>query len=358
MDKESKRFLIDLLKQCGPSGFEEKAHKVWCDRTKKYADSIQRDVMGNSIAILNKDANFKIMLAGHCDEIGFIITHISDEGFLYVEAIGGIDRSVIAGTQVTIQTEKGDVLGIIGKKAIHLELGTERGKALKIKDAYIDVGFKNKKDAEKSVQVGDPVSFSPNFLELKNDLFSSKGCDDKVGAFVVSEVLKILHSKRKQLNKNVGIYSTATVQEEVGLRGAVTSAFGINPDVAFATDVTFSSDTPDANKKELGDVKLGKGGVIHPGPANNKILYNLVKKVAKKKNIPFQIQSSGYPDGTDTSAIQLSRGGTATVLVSIPNRYMHTQVETCSYRDLESMSKLIAETILNIKPDMNFIPKV
>jgi len=358
MNSESKKFLEKLLLQCGPSGFEEKAHKVWCDRTKQYADSIERDVMGNSIAILNKDAQFKIMLAGHCDEIGFIITHISDEGFLYVEAIGGIDRSVIAGSHVTIQSEKGNVEGIIGKKAIHLESGSERGKALKITDAYIDVGFKSKKDAEKFVQVGDPVSFSPNFLELKNDLFSSKGCDDKVGAFVVSEVMKILHSKRKKLNKNVGIFATATVQEEVGLRGAITSAFGINPDVAFATDVTFSSDTPEASKKELGDVKLGKGGVIHPGPANNRILYNLVKKVAKKKKIPFQVQSSGYPDGTDTSAIQLSRHGTATVLVSIASRYMHTPVEVCSYKDLENSAKLIVETILTIKPDMSFIPKV
>ncbi len=358
MNSESRKFLEKLLLQCGPSGFEEKAHKVWCDRTAQYADHMNRDVMGNSIAILNKEAKFKIMLAGHCDEIGFIITHISDKGFLYVETIGGIDRSVIAGTHVTIQSEKGYVEGIIGKKAIHLESGTERGKVLKITDAYIDVGFKSKKDAGKFVQVGDPVSFSPNFLELKNDLFSSKGCDDKVGAFVVSEVIKILHSKRKKLNKNVGIYSTATVQEEVGVRGATTSAFGINPDVAFATDVTFSSDTPEASQKELGDVKLGKGGVIHPGPANNRILYNLVKKVAKNKKIPFQIQSSGYPDGTDTSAIQLSRNGTATVLISIPNRYMHTPVEACSFKDLENTAKLIAEVILKITPDTNFIPKL
>ena len=181
------------------------------------------------------------------------------------------------------------------------------------------------------------------------------GFDDRVSAFVVSEVIKILSKKKKQLK--VGVYSTATVQEEVGLRGATISAYNINPDVAFAVDVSFASDTPYSNKNELGDISLGKGGIIHPGPANNRVLYNLVKDIGKKKKIPYQIQASGYPDGTDTSAIQLSRKGTATVLVSLPLRYMHTQVETCSFKDLENTAKLIAETILAIKPTTDFIPR-
>jgi putative aminopeptidase FrvX len=356
MNKESKEFLINLLNTCGPSGFEEVPHQVWCERTGKYADSIERDVMGNSVATLNKGTGLTVMLAGHCDEIGFIITHIDSKGFLYFEPIGGIDQVVIAGTHVTIQTDKGHVHGVIGKRATHLDTYAEESKSLKIKDAYIDVGYKNAKDAKKSVEVGDPVSFSVNYLELNNGIFSSKGCDDKTGAFVASEVIKILHAKKDKLK--VTVCSAATVQEEVGLRGATTCAYNVNPDVAFAIDVTFASDTPEACSKKLGTVELGKGGVIHPGPCNNRILYSLLKEIGKKKKIPYQVQANGYPDGTDTSAIQLSRGGTATVLISVPNRYMHTQVETCSFKDLENCAKLIAETILSLKPTDTFIPKV
>jgi len=353
MNSESKDFLKNLLKECGPSGFEENPQRVWVERTEKYADKIERDVMGNSIAILNPDAEFRVMLAGHCDEIGLILTHISSEGFLYFDTIGGIDRSVVCGSHVDILSEKGKVRGIIGKKAIHLEKASERGKAPLIKDLYIDIGAKNRKDAEKVVEIGDAVTFIPNYLELRNGIFSSKACDDRVGAFVVSEVIKILSKK----DLKVGVYGTATVQEEVGLRGATTSAFKVNPNVGFAIDVSWTSDTPDACKKELGEVDLGKGGILHPGPANNRVLYDMVKKVAKKNKIPYQVQASGYPDGTDTAAIQLTRAGVATVLISIPNRYMHTMVEACSFKDLETSAKLIAETILKIKPDMDFIPR-
>lgn len=355
MDKESKEFLKELLSQCGPSGFEEKAQKVWTKRTSKYCDNIEKDVMGNAVAKLNEFGKLKVMLAGHCDEIGFIVTHISSEGFLHIDNIGGIDKSVVPGSQVKVQTSKGLVDGIIGKKAIHLESSSERNSCTKIKDLYVDIGAKNKKDAEKVVSIGDPISFAPNFMELRNGNFSSKGCDDKVGGFVVSEVIKILNKKKSKLN--VGVFGTSTVQEEVGLRGATTGAFNINPDVGIAIDVSWTSDTPEASKKELGEVALGKGVVLHPGPANNRILYNLALEIAKDKKIPYQVQASGYPDGTDTSAIQLSRNGTATLLLSIPNRYMHTQVETCNYKDLENTAKLISEIILKIKPNMSFIPR-
>jgi len=367
MNGESKEFLGKLLRESGASGFEENPQRVWLQRTKRFADKVERDVMGNSIAILKPDLDFKVMLAGHCDEIGLILTHISDEGFLYFDTIGGIDRSVVCGSHVDILTDNyikkngetrrinGKVRGIIGKKAIHLETATERGKVPKIKDLYIDIGANDKKDAKKVVEVGNPVTFIANYTELRNGIFTSKACDDRVGAFVVSEVIKILSKKKNKLK--VGVYSVATVQEEVGLRGATTSAFGVDPNVGFAVDVSWTSDTPDANKKELGEVDLGKGGILHPGPANNRILYDLVKSVGKSGKIPIQIQSSGYPGGTDTAAIQLSRAGVATVLISIPLRYMHTQTETCSFIDIENTAKLIAATILKIKPTTSFIPR-
>jgi len=356
MNKESKDFLKNLLNQCGVSGAEEQTQSVWIDRTLSFVDKIDQDVMGNAIAIINQDKPYKIMLAGHCDEIGFMVTYISDKGFLHIETVGGIDKIIVPGSHVRVLTKKGYITGVIGKKAIHLEDSKEREKTKKIKDLVVDIGAKNKKDAESEVEIGDTVCFEPNFVNLKNDIFSSKGCDDKVGMFVVSEVMRILSERKDELK--VGVYSVSTVQEEVGCRGAVTSAYNINPNVGIAVDVSWTSDVPGDEKKELGNIALGKGAILHPSPSTNRKLYDLMIRIAKSRGIDYQVQASGYPDGTDTANIQLSRYGVATSLVSIPNRYMHTTVETCSYKDLVSASQLIAETILNINPDSNFIPGV
>ena len=355
MNSESKKFLKDFLSQCGPSGFEEASQNVWVKRTKEYAQSMKRDVHGNAIAILNPKAEYKVMLAGHCDEIGFIISHITSDGFLCVVPVGGIDSGVLPGSQVKVQTEKGFVDGVIGKKPIHLMEEADRGKAVQIKELWVDIGAKDKDDALKVVALGDPISFAPNYMELRNNIFSSKGCDDKTGAFLVSEVIKILSAKK--LRKDVGVYGVSTVQEEVGLRGARTSAYGINPQVGIAIDVGFASDTPGIDKRIVGEVALGKGPVLHAGPAINRALGRMFIDVAKRKKIPYQFSSLGRPDGTDTGAIQLAREGVATALISVPNRYMHTMVETCSQDDLESCAQLIAETILEITPKTDFIPR-
>ncbi len=355
MNNESKNFLKELLVQCGPSGFEETVQSVWAKRTKKYADKITRDVHGNAIAVLNEKASVKVMLAGHCDEIGFIISHISKDGFLHIIPIGGIDSGVLPGSQVKIQTTKGLVDGVIGKKAIHLMEPDERNKVVKIKDLWVDIGAKDCDDALKVVEVGDPVSYAPNFLELRNNVFSSKGCDNKMGAFVVSEVLKLLHKDKSKLK--VAVYSVSTVQEEVGLRGATTSAYGIDPDVGIAVDVGFASDTPGIDKRVVGEVALGKGPILHGGPVINRLLGKMLVDTAKKKKIPYQFSSLGRPGGTDTAMIQTTRGGVATALISVPNRYMHTMVEACSLVDLEATAKLIAAAILQMTPKTSFIPK-
>ncbi len=356
MNKESKTFLKNFLSQCAPSGFEEPAQKVWVDRTKKYADSVTVDVMGNAIAVLNPDAKFKVMLAGHCDEIGLIVTHIADNGFIHISSLGGIDRSTLPGSEVWIQTDKkGFVKGVIGKKAIHLETGSERGHIPKIKDLYIDIGAKNKKDVYKlGVEVGNTTTHKPNYLELANNQISSKACDDRVGGFVISEVIKRL-STNKRLK--VGVYAVSTVQEETGLRGATTGAYGVCPNVGIAVDVTFSTDTPSSDKSILGNIKLGDGVAVSIGPANNRKLNKLLKSVGKKKKIKMQLCADGSPNGTDTAVIQLSQSGVATALLSLPVRYMHTPVETVSLDDLESAVKLIVEIILSLKPTSKFIPK-
>ena len=354
MHNESKDFLVDLLNQCGPSGAEAANRKVWLKRTAKFAQTTSSDVHGNAYAALNPKASFKIMLAGHIDEIGFMVSHIDKEGFLYVVPVGGIDPAVLPGSTVKIMTAKGLIDGVIGKKPIHLMEENERGKAMQIKDFWVDIGAKDREDALKAVQLGDAVSYAPNVKFLRNNVFTSKGCDDKVGAFVASEVIKILSTKK--INKDIGVWSVATCQEEVGLRGARTSAFTVEPTAAIAVDVGFASDTPGIDKKLVGEVFLGKGPVLHKGPHTNHVLGDLIVATADKKKISYQFSSVCRPDGTDTGAIQVTRSGVATALISIPNRYMHTMVETCSLDDLETSAELIAETILAMKPGMSFIP--
>ncbi len=355
MNSESKKFLIELLGQCGPSGFEEKTQSVWVKRTNQYTDEIRRDVHGNAIGVINPKVEFKIMLAGHSDEIGFIITHISDGGYLYISPIGGIDAGVVPGSQVKVQTQRGWVDGVIGKKAIHLMEDEDRKKISAIKDLWVDIGAKNREDALKAVAIGDPVSFAPNFLELRNNFFSSKGCDNKMGAFVVSEVLKLLHHDKSKLK--LGVYAVSTVQEEVGLRGATTSAYGINPNAAMIVDVGHASDVPDIDKRIVGEAFLGKGPILHAGPVINRVLGKLLIETAKKKKIPYQFSSLSRTGGTDAGSIQLVRSGVATALLSVPNRYMHTMVEMCSFDDVVATANLIAETILTIDPKMSFIPE-
>jgi len=354
MNKESKDFLVKLLSQCGPSGFEEAPQDIWVKRSRKFADKTYKDVHGNAFAVLNPDADFRVMLAGHCDEIGFIITHVSKEGCLHIVPIGGIDAAVLPGSHVKVMSQKGLVDGVIGKKAIHLTHPNEREKVIGIKDLWVDIGAKDRKDALKIVDIGDPVTFAPNYMELKNNCFSSKAADNRAGSFVVAEVIKLLSEKKSRLKASV--YAVSTVQEEVGLRGAATSAYGINPHIGIGVDVGFASDTPGIDKRIVGEVSLGKGPVLHAGPAINRILGQLFRDTAKKKKIPYQFSSLGRPDGTDTSALQVSRQGVATALISVPNRYMHTQVETCCVDDLGHAARLIAETILSMKPTMNFIP--
>ncbi|MBN1864613.1 MAG: M42 family metallopeptidase [Victivallales bacterium] len=354
-NKKSLDFLESLMSCSGPSGFEEQTAAVFRDYLSGFADKVYTDVTGNTIGIINEKSPMKVMLAGHYDEIGYQITFISDEGLLHFRSVGGIDKLVVPGSEVEVLSEKGCVHGVIGKKPIHLQKNEERDKAIELKDLWIDIGAEDKKDAAGRVKVGDAVAMRRNFQMLGKHRIKSKGTDDKVGAFVVAETLREL-SLRKPKS---AVYCVGTVQEELGLRGASASAFGIAPQVGFAVDVTFSTDIPDVPKKEIGDIRLGKGPVIARNADNNPVLGRKIREVAKKKKIICQ-EEAGFraSGGTDTSVIQLTRGGVATALVSIPNRYMHSPVEICDLRDIEGAVKLLTETIMSIKPGDSFIPGI
>jgi len=355
MRKKSKDFLKDLVSKASPSGFEQAAQQVFEKYLDRIADEIYGDYTGNRIALLKTKSKqpLKILLAGHCDEIGLMATTIEDTGQIRFTAIGGVDPAVLPGQFVLLHTKNKTLRGVVGRKAIHLLKLDERGKVKK-EQLWADFGFENKKAAEKIVRVGDPISYAPNYEELIGQNIVSKGCDDKVGVFVVAEALRLVQEKKS--NNKCEIYSVSTTMEEIGARGAMTAAGGIEPDIGIAVDVTHSTDYPEGDKKLAGEVKLGKGPVIARGANISPILFDKLVEIAEKKKIPYQIEAAPKATGTDANTIQTSGRGVATALVSIPNRYMHTPSEVVNLKDLENAAILIAELILSLKPQTNLIP--
>jgi putative aminopeptidase FrvX len=352
MNKKSLAFLKALLEAPSPSGFEQPAQKVWREHVEPHADRIETDVHGNCIAIKNKKGGPRVLLAGHCDELGFMVNYISDEGFIYFRTIGGFDLNIIPGRRVYIHSRKGPVMGVTGKKAIHVMTAKDREKTMEIQDLWIDIGVKDKKEAESLVSIGDPITYTTAFEELRGDLAISRGFDDKAGSFAVGEVMRLLSDQ----SFKAAVYSVSTVQEEVGLRGARTSAFGVDPKVGIAVDVTHATDHPDMDKRRVGDIKLGGGPAICRGANINPVVERMLIQVAEDEKIPYQIEGEPGGTGTDANAIQLTRSGVATGLIGIPLRYMHTAVEVASLKDIENVSKLLAAFIKRVDDGVDFTP--
>ncbi|NOX44417.1 MAG: M42 family metallopeptidase [Caldiserica bacterium] len=346
-----REFLFTYLSAISPSGFEEEAARVWRREAERFAERVWVDLHGNSFAVINEGKEPRIMLAGHTDEIGFMITHIDEKGYLYFRGIGGWDPKVLPGQRVWIKTRGGRVLGVIGRKPIHLLQDEERKKVVRFEDLWIDIGAEDRAEAKKRVSIGDPAVLAYEPEVLAGDLVVSRGIDDKIGAFVVLEALRIL--------RDGAVYAVATVQEELGLRGARTSAFGIDPKVGIAVDVTFSTDNPgtEGEKRKLGEIKLGGGPVIARGANVNPKLFELLVETAEAEGIPYQIEAAPGATGTDANAMQLTRAGVATALVSIPNRYMHSPCEVVSLADLENAAALIAHAVARIDADTDLLPR-
>ena len=354
MKKDRVAFLRRYMDTVSPSGFEEEASRVWRAEADRFADRTWCDSHGNSFALVNEGGSPRVMLAGHADEIGLMITCVDDAGFLSFTAIGGWDTQILPGQRVRIQTAKGPVLGLIGRKAIHLLKEEDRKKVVQIEDLWIDVGAKDRKEAASLVAIGDPAVLDYGFADLRNDLVAARGFDDRVGAFAVLEAARLLSAMKPK----AAVYAVATVQEEIGLRGATTSAFGIEPKVGIAVDVCHASDTPhaDVEKRRLGEINMGGGAVIARGANINPPLFRLLVETAKKQKIPYQVEPAPRGTGTDANAMQLSRAGVATGLVSVPNRYMHSPCELVHLDDLENVSAVIAYTVARITPKTDFIP--
>jgi endoglucanase len=358
MPSPSFDFLKQLLDTPGPSGSETPAARLWRAEADTLADRVETDVSGNSLAVLDAAEGGRgprVMLAGHIDEIGVMVTHVDEDGFLYVEGIGGWDPQVLVGQRIRLLTRKGEIIGVVGKKPIHLMKNDEKEKAVKITDLWLDVGARDRADAlERGVRVGDSGVLDARLIELGNNLIASRSADNRIGAYVVLEVLRELARTGRASGDVVAV---ATTQEEIGYHGggARTSAYRLDPQVAIVVDLTFSTDAPGIEKKQVGEHRLGSGPVLGRGSSVHPMVFERLAEVAEKEGIPFTIQASPRFTSTDADAIYLQRSGIATGVVSLPNRYMHSPNEVVSLDDLDATVKLIAAFCRSLKVEDDFV---
>lgn len=352
MDDSALRFLKDLLAAPSPSGYEQPVQRVVRAFVEPFADSVTTDWHGNVIAAVNPRGTPRILLAGHCDQIGLMVKHIDEKGFLWVDVIGGWDIQMLIGQNMVVWGAQGPVPGVIARKAIHLLSPDDRKKVPEIKDLWIDIGVKNKAEAQERVAVGDPVTFELGFRQLPNDIAAAPGMDNKVGAWVVMSALQRVAAQHPQ----AAVFAVSTVQEEIGLRGATTSTFSVDPQIGIAVDVTHATDCPTLDCKQHGEVNLGDGPVLYRGPNINPVLWRQLVDLARAGSIPIQINGLSKPAGNDANAMQIVRGGLATGIVAIPNRYMHSPVELISLADLDAAARLIADFCLAVQSNSDFTP--
>jgi endoglucanase len=348
---ESVAFLKKLLDTPGPSGFEGAPAKVWRTEASSFA-SVTCDVAGNSMAVVNPEGSPTIMLAGHIDEIGVIVTYIDDDGYAFIAPIGGWDPQVLVGQRIRFIGRQGDVLGVVGKVPIHIIRPEDREKGARMRDLWVDVGARNKKECLGMLSVGDPGVIDARAIELPNSRLASRSIDNRIGAFTVLEALR----RYAQKPGKAKLVAVATAQEEIAYRGggALVGASSLQPQMAIVVDVTFAVDHPCIEKKEHGEAKLDGGPVLTRGAVVSPVVFALLRDVAERKKIPYTVHASGRDTGTDADAIHIAREGVATGLVSIPNRYMHSPSEMVSLNDVNNVAELIAETCRSVTSKTDF----
>jgi putative aminopeptidase FrvX len=349
---DSISFLKRLLSTPGPSGDEAAAGRVWREEADTFADRTWADVRGSSFAVLEGGAP-RVLLAGHVDEIGFMVSYIDDDGFLTFQPVGGWDSQVLVGQRVRLLGKQGEVVGVIGKKPIHLMKPDEREKVSKIDDLWIDIGAASRAESQEQVRVGSVGVIDAPVYEFPNGRVVSRSIDNRIGAYTVLEALRLLAADRPQAT----VAAVATAQEEIGLFGASVAAFSFEPQVAIAVDVTFATDHPNSNKRQNGEVKLGGGPVLSRGSANSPVVHEMLIAIAEREGIPYSVQITPRYTGTDADAIHIARGGVATGVVSIPNRYMHSPNEMIQLSDVENAARLIAAFVRSLTPETDFVPR-
>ncbi len=351
LSPSAQAFLERLLDSPGPSGFESAPAKLWRTEAESFA-KVSADVVGNSMAVVNDAGGPTIILAGHIDEIGVIVTYIDDNGFVFIDAIGGWDPQVLVAQRIRFLGRDGEVVGVIGKKPIHLMKPDEREKASKLTDLWVDIGADNRAEAEARLSVGDPGVIDQKVLHLPNNRIVSRSIDDRIGAFVVLEAARRYAAAPGEAK----VIAVATTQEEIGYTGggARVASYSTEASMAIAVDVTFATDHPNAKKEEVGAHKIGGGPVITRGSVTHPMVATMLRESAESLGIPFSLHAAGRFTSTDADNMQLARAGVATGLVSVPNRYMHSPNEMVSLEDLDRTADLLAETCRRVTRSTDF----
>jgi putative aminopeptidase FrvX len=352
LSADSIAFLKKLLDAPGPSGFETLASRAWRVEAETFAERVTSDVAGNCIAEVNAGGNPTILVDGHLDEIGVITQYIDDDGFLYLSPIGGWDAQVLVGQRIRLLTAQGDVFGVIGRRPIHLAKDADRKRAAKFEDLWLDIGAKDRAEAEARVSVGDPGVIDSRAHDFPNNRLVSRSIDDRIGAFAALEVLR-RYAERPGAARLV---AAGTTQEEIAWTGggALVAANIVRPKMAIVIDVTFATDHPDIEKKTIGDHRLGSGPVISRGALLSPVVFDLLRTAARSRNIPFTVHAAGRETATNADAIHIAQEGVATALVSIPNRYMHSPNEMVSLDDVDHTIELIAEVCRLVTANTDF----
>lgn len=345
-------FMEKYLNNASPTGFESAGQQMWLDYIKPYVDDYWVDTYGTAVAIVNPEAEYKVVIEAHADEIAWFVHYITNDGFIYLRRNGGSDHQIAPSKRVNIHTDNGPVKAVFGWPAIHTRSGGKEEPPT-LKNIFLDCGCRSKAEVEKmGVHVGCVVTFEDEFMVLNKDNFVGRALDNRMGGFMIAEVARLLKAEKTKLP--FGLYITNSVQEEIGLRGAQMIAERIQPDVAIVTDVTHDTQTPMINKIAQGDIACGKGPVLAYGPAVQNNLLKLIIDGANKENIPFQRAAVSRSTGTDTDAFAYSNKGVASALISLPLRYMHTTVETVHRDDVENVIRLIMTSLKSIENGQDF----
>jgi putative aminopeptidase FrvX len=349
------KVLLDLLAARGPSGYETAPAAVWRDAAKGFAE-VSTDVVGTPLALVapKHDARSparRLLVMGHIDEIGLIVTHIDDQGYLWFGSVGGWDAQILVGQRVALDTRQGPVAGVVGKKPIHLLREEDRKKVAEIRDLHIDIGAKDGADARERVRIGDVAVIDADPVELPNGRLASRALDNRLGSFVALEVARLVAEAG---GSEWELAAVAVAQEEITFGGSRTSAFSLEPDAAIVVDVTHATDAPGVEVKEIGKHELGSGPVISRGSTLHPGLFELLHETAERDQIPFTLEASARATGTDADAVHISRAGVPTGLVSIPIRYMHSPVELVQLDDVHACARLIAAAALRLEGETTF----
>ncbi len=349
------QLLIDLLTARGPSGYETAPAAVWREAASEFA-AVSTDVVGTPIATVaarhgSDQSPPRLLVMGHIDEIGLIVTHIDDEGLLWFRAVGGWDAQILVGQRLVIDSSDGPLTGVVGKKPIHLLRDEDRKKVADIRDMHIDIGARDGEDARERVRIGDVAVIDTQPAELPNGRLTSRALDNRLGSFVALEAARLVAEAG---GAQWELTAVAAAQEEITFGGSRTSAFALAPDAAIVVDVTHATDAPGIDVKESGKHELGSGPVLTRGSIVNHGLFELLFRTATEEEIPVTLDAAGRATGTDADAVHLSRGGVPTALVSIPIRYMHSPVELVQLDDVQASARLIAAAAMRLQENTSF----